>query len=172
MCYSTPNAILTKLSIREYSIGDAPYHGENLAEFHVWCVMAHQQGFLFVYITRIDMLILWRVEALQSIKHVDAHRIHGETNVTWWHGSRQSHRDDRAQNIAWICIYNNRLEHIHILEGQELLWLKRVAHVAMKVHHTKCIITHTHAGIYIYIYIYIFTYIHTSCTMLSHKVGK
>ena len=34
----------------------------------------------------------------------------------------------------------------------------------MRVRHTKCTITHTHAGIYIYK--------HASCTMLSHRIGK
>ena len=57
-------------------------------------------------------------------KHVDTCRIHGETNVTWWHGSRQSHRNDRAHNIVWICTCNNRLEHIPILQGQVLSWLE------------------------------------------------
>ena len=37
-------------------------------------------------------------------------------------------------------------------QGQEHSWLKRVTHVAMRVHHTKCTITYTHAVIYIYIY--------------------
>ena len=51
-------------------------------------------------------------------------------------------------------------------QGLEDLWLERVAHVATRVHHTKCMITHTHTDIYIYIYI------HTLCTMLSHRIGK
>ena len=54
-------------------------------------------------------------------------------------------------------------------QGQEHSWLKRVTHVAMRVHHTKCTITHTHAVIYIYIYIHTHTNTYTSCTMLSHK---
>ena len=116
------------------------------------------------------MLVLWWAETFQSIKHVDVCRIHGETNVIWWHGSRQSHCDDRAHNITWIYTYGNRLEHILVLQGQELSWLERVTHVATRVHHTKYTITHTHASIYICIYIYI--HIHTSCTMLSHKARK
>ena len=40
-------------------------------------------------------------------------------------------------------------------QGPEHSWLRRVTHVAMIVHHTKCTITHAHVGIYIYIYIYI-----------------
>ena len=106
------------------------------------------------------------------LKYVDMYHIHGETNVTWWHGSRQSHYDDRAHNITWICTYGNRLEHIPILQGQKLSWLERVAHVAMKVHHTKCIITHTHAGIYIYIYIYLHTYIVHNAITQSGKVNQ
>ena len=51
------------------------FHDENSAKFLVWCTMVC-----------IDMLILRRAEALQSIKHVNAHRLHRETNVsqvTW-----------------------------------------------------------------------------------------
>ena len=35
-----------------------------------------------------------------------------------------------------------------MLQGQEHLWLERVAHVVMRVQHTKCTITHTHVGIH------------------------
>ena len=47
------------------------FHDENSAKFLVWCTMVC-----------IDMLILRRAEALQSIKHVVVHCIHKETNVT------------------------------------------------------------------------------------------
>ena len=104
----------------------------------------------------IDMLVLWWVEALQSMNHVDVCRIYRETNVTWWHGLRQSHRYDCAHNIAWICTYDNHLEHIPTLQGQVLSWLERVTHVAT--------ITHTRPSIYIYIYIH-----HAQC---YHRVGK
>ena len=40
------------------------FHGENEADFHVWCAMAHQQGFVPVYMACIDMLALWLAEAL------------------------------------------------------------------------------------------------------------
>ena len=43
-------------------------------------------------------------------------------------------------------------------QGQEHSWPERVNHLTMRVHHTKCTITHTHVGKYIYIYIY--THIH------------
>ena len=38
-----------------------------------------------------------------------------------------------THNIIRICIYGNRLGHIPILQGQELLWLERVAHIATRV---------------------------------------
>ena len=62
----------------------------------------------------------------------------------------RSHRNDCAHNIAWICTYNNCLGHIPTLQGQEHSWLERVAHVATRVHHTKCTITHIQAYIGIY----------------------
>ena len=116
------------------------FHSKNPVEFRVWCTMVHRQGFSCVYTTHIDMLTSWWAEALQSVNHVDACRIHGKTNVTWWHGSRQSHCDDYAHNIAWICSYDNRFEHISTLQGQKLSWLERVVHIAKRVHHTKCTI--------------------------------
>ena len=134
------------------AMGMPHFHSENLAKLLVWCAMAHRQGFASMYMACIDMLLLWWTKALQRIKHVDTCRIHNETNVTWWHGSRQSHHDDRAHNRAWICIYGNRLKHIPILQGQELSWLERVTHIATRVNHTKCTITHTRASIYIYIH--------------------
>ena len=124
------------------------FHSENPIEF---CVGYGSPGFVFVYTTCIYMLASWRTETLQSVKHVDACHIHRETNVTWWHGSRQSHDNDCAHNIVWICTYGNHPEHIPILRGQEFSWLEWVTHVATRVHHTKCTITHTRAGIYIYI---------------------
>ena len=75
---------------------------------------------------------------------------------TWWHGSGWSHHDDHAHNIAWIRTYNHCLEHIPTLQGQEHSWLERVAHIATRVHHTKCMITHTCRHIYIYIDTYIY----------------
>ena len=144
------------------TIGMPHFHGENSAKFRVWCAMAHWQGFTPVYTAHANMLMLGQARAFQSIKHIDACCIHGETNVTWWHGSGRSHRDDCAHNMAWICTYNNCLGHIHTLLGQEHSWLEMVDHIAMRVHHTKCTITHIQAYINI----------HTSCIMLSHRVGN
>ena len=62
--------------------------------------MAHRQGFVPVYIASVNMFILRQVEALQSIEHVDACRIHRETNVTSYHGLRQSYSDDHAHSVA------------------------------------------------------------------------
>ena len=48
-----------------------------------------------------------------------------------------------------ICTYNRCLDHILMPQGQEHSWLERVAHVAIRVHHTKYTITHTHTHTYI-----------------------
>ena len=160
MYHSTQNVILTKLTLWEYSNRMPHFHGENEAEFRIWCAMAHRQGFASVYTLLINMLILGWAEALQSIKCVDASFIYKESSVTRWHESGQSHHNDRAHNIAWICTYGNRLEHIPTLQGQELSQLERATHVVTWVHHTKCIITHIQVDIDI----------HTSCTMQPHRV--
>ena len=128
-----------------------------------------QQSFMFgaLWLTgRVSCLCirltLGQARAPQSIKHIDACRIHWETNITWWHGLGWSHRDDCAHNIAWICTYSNCLGHMPTLQGQEHSWLERVAHVATRVHHTKYTITHKQAYIDI----------HTSRTMLSLGAWK
>ena len=58
------------------------FHSENSVEFRVWCVIVHQQGFMPVYMVHANMLMLGLAEAPQSIKHINACCIHGETDVT------------------------------------------------------------------------------------------
>ena len=135
-------------------IGMPHFHGKNPVKFCVWCAMAHRQGFMPMYTMCANMLILWQARASQSIEHIDTCHIHKETVVTWWHGARWSHRGDYAHNMTWICTCNKCLKRILMPQGQEHSWLKRVAHIATKVHHTKSTITHTYACIYIYIYIH------------------
>ena len=151
---------------KNIAMGMPHFHDENPVVFRVWYAMAHRQGFASVYSVRINMLVPWRAEALQSIKHVDARCIHG---------SRQSHCDDCANNTAFaLSTYGIRLEHIPILQGQELLWLERVTHVATRVHHTKCKMTHTHGGTHTHThtYIYIYTYIMHNAITQSMKVNR
>ena len=62
-------------------------------------------------------------------------------------------------NMYFFNIYDNHLEHIPTLQGQELSWLERVTHIAMRVHHTKCTITHIQIDIDI----------HTSYAMQLHR---
>ena len=130
------------------AIGLPHFYDENLTEFCVWCAMTHQQDFVPVYTVRANVLMLGQVRAPQSIKHVDTCRVHGETDVTWWHGSGRWHCDDYAHSMTRICTYNRCLDHILMPQGQEHSWLERVAHVAIRVHHTKCTITHTHTYIH------------------------
>ena len=117
------------------AMGMPHFHSENLAEFRIWCAMAHLQGFMPIYAAHANMLALVRAEAPQSIKHIDTCHIHGETNVTWWHGSGRSHRCDYAHSMIWICTYNKCLEHILMSQGPKHSWLEKVAHVATRVHH-------------------------------------
>ena len=154
---------LSSLNFRSENtaMGMPHFHVKNLAKFCVWCAMAQRQGFIPVYTTRTKMLMLGCAGALQSIKHIDMYRKNGETNVTWWHGSGRSHRDDCALNIVWACTYSICLRRIPTLQGQEHSWLERVAHIATRVHNTKCTITP----------IQTYINIHTSCTMWSHRAG-
>ena len=64
------------------AMGMPHFHGKNPVEFHIWCIIVHRQGFILMYTTRANMLMLGQAEAPQNIKHIDMCRIHGETDVT------------------------------------------------------------------------------------------
>ena len=49
------------------AIGMPYFHIENSIEFCVWCVMVPWQGFMPVYTTRANMVVLGRAGAPQSI---------------------------------------------------------------------------------------------------------
>ena len=46
-------------------------------------------------------------------------------------------------------------------QGQEHSWLEMVAHVAMRVHHSKCMINHTHRGAHTHTHTHTHTHIYT-----------
>ena len=163
MHHSTQNAILSKLSPWEYGSGDAPLSQQNSSKVsHLVCYGAPVGFCICIYDVYQHAHTEMSRSPPQCIKCVNACRIHRKTNVTGWHGSRQSHCDDRAHKIAWICTYDNHLEHIPTLQGQKLSWLEKVTHVATRVHHTKCTITHIQVDIDI----------HSSCRILSHRRRK
>ena len=158
--YSTQNTILTKLLLWEYGNRGAPFSWRKSS------IVSR-----LVRTSKVSRLCIWRMPTYScqdELKPLKASSIlmhvayTGKPMSLRWHGSRQSHRDDHAHNKAWIYTYNNCLEHIPTLQGQEHSWLVRVAHLATWVHHIKCTITHIQAHIDI----------HTSCIILSHRVGK
>ena len=97
------------------AIGMPHFHGENPAKFRIWCATAHHKVLRLCIHHILTCSHCNKPKPSKVLEHIDTCHIHRETNVTCWHGSRQSHRDDRAHNIAWICTYNNCLEHIPIL---------------------------------------------------------
>ena len=138
------------------------FHDENSVEFRVWCTMAHQQDFMPMY-THVPTCLCWNeTKPLKASNLLMRVAYMGKPISFRWQRLRQSHHDDHAHNIAWICTYNNCLECIPTLQGQEHLWLQWVAFLATRVHHTKCTITHIQAYIDI----------HISRIMLSHRAGK
>ena len=93
------------------AMGMPYFHDENLAKFHVWCTSRVSR------IQSISMCLHYgKQKPSKVLDHTDMCHIHRETNVTWCHGSRQSYCNDRAHNMAWICTYSNRLEHIPTLQ--------------------------------------------------------
>ena len=162
MQHNTQNAIFTKFLTWEYGNGDAPFSQRKFDRVLRLVRYGTPAGFCVCVYNANRHAHTMTSRSLPSVKHVDACHIHKETNVTWWHGSRQLHHDDHAHNIAWVCTYGIHLQCIPTLQGQELSWLERVTHIATRVHHTKCTITHT----------YIYTHTHTSCAMQPHKAGK
>ena len=158
-CIITHNTLFSPSFFCEnMAIGMPHFHGENLAKFRIWCTIAHRQGFMPVYTTCAYMLMLRWPGAPQSIKHIDTCRIHGETDVTWWHGLVRSHRGDYDTVWHEYAPTTNALSTYSCHKGQEHSWLEKVAYVAICVH------DHPHTCRHIYI--------HASCTMLSHGAGK
>ena len=49
------------------AMGMPHFHSENLTEFRIWCTMVYQQGFVLVYTTRANMLVLGRAKALETL---------------------------------------------------------------------------------------------------------
>ena len=39
-------------------MGMPHFQGENTDEFRIWCAMAHQQGFMHMYMARANILVL------------------------------------------------------------------------------------------------------------------
>ena len=66
----THNTILTKFSRCEYGKKMPHFHSENPTKFHARCAMAHQQGFILVCTTYINVLELRHVKAHRSIEHM------------------------------------------------------------------------------------------------------
>ena len=48
-------------------MGMPHFHNENLAEFRVWCAMAHRQGFMPVYMACANMLMQDELEPLKAL---------------------------------------------------------------------------------------------------------
>ena len=158
--HSTQNTILAKLLLWEYSNKSVPFSWRKSS------IVSR-----LVRTSRVSRLCIRHMPTYtcqDELKPPKASSIlmcvayMGKPMSLRWHGSRQSHRNDHSHNKAWICTYSNCLEHIPTLQGQKSSWLAKVAHLATRVHHTKCTITHIQTHIDI----------HTSSTMLSHRVGK
>ena len=108
------------------------------------------QSFHFapVYTVRVSIFMLGWVKAYQSIKHVDVCRIHRETNVTSWHGIRQTHCDNDAHNVAWICTLAVTLSTYLHSKVKSTYDHERVAFLTMWIHHTKFMTIFKQASIY------------------------
>ena len=116
------------------------FYGKNSIEFRVWW-------------GRVSCLCIWYVQTYSCQDELEPLKASsilmriayiGKLISLRQHGSRQSHRDDHAHNISWICTYSNCHEHIPTLQGQEHSWLEMVAYLATRVHHTKCTIRRCH----------------------------
>ena len=165
---STQKTILNKLLLWEYNNGGAPFSWQKSSRVSRLMCYGTSIGFhacvygSFQHARDRMSQSPSKYQTYWCVLHTWGNQCH------LWHGSGRSHSDDYAYSIASICTYSNCLGHIPTLQGQEYSWLEWVSHVATRVHHTKCTITHIHA----YIYIYIYTHTHTSCIMLSHRAGE
>ena len=153
MRHSTSNAILTKLFKWDYGNGDAPFSRQKIRKSFAFGALWRTYKVPCLYIRCVSTFSYWdKLKPFTALSMLICVAYVGKPISLSWHGSRQLHHNDRANNIAWICTYNNRFKHIPTLQGQEHSWLARVTCVITRVHHTKCMITHTHVGIYIYIH--------------------
>ena len=85
----------------------------------------------------INIFILRRAKDLQSIKKVDTCCIHEETDFTIWHGSRQTHCNDHAHNIAWVCTTAVALSAYPYCKVKCTHDHEKVTLLTMRVHYTK-----------------------------------
>ena len=141
------------------AMGMPYFHGENLAEFCIWCAIAHRQGVAPIYTTRIDMLILRRVETPQSIKRVDACQC---LSHTW---GNHCHWVTRIGKITLWCLCTQYSMNMHL---RQLPWahthttrsttlMTRDSHSCS--HESPSYKAHNHSYTGRHIYIYIYTYI-------------
>ena len=119
------------------AMGMPYFHDENPVEFCVLCTMAYQQGFMPMYMACANMLVLRRAGAPQSIKHVDTCRIHRETDVTWWHGSRRSNCNDYALIANALSTYScHKVQSTHGQRGSLIYPQKSIIQSAWSPTHT------------------------------------
>ena len=98
--------------------------------------------------------------------------IHKETDVTSWHGSRQSYHNDHAHSMAWICPYDSCLECIAAPQGQEHPQLWDGHSPNHRVHHTKCTIIHKQAHTHTHTHTHTYTYIMHNAITQSKKAKQ
>ena len=145
------------------------FHRKYLAKFHVWCTMAHQQGFTSGYTAHIKMLVLWWAEALQNIRHVDACRIYVETNVTqvtWI----------KTITLQWLCTQYSTNMHLQQLPWAHThtTWSRAlvISEGHLRNHKSPSYKVHNHPHMNMHIYIYTHTYIMHNAIMQGRKVKQ
>ena len=133
-CGRNPASLRLKCFITHKTLFSPNFHCENMATkmpyFSWWksgrvLHLVHYGALVGFHAYVHDMRQYVHTKAsqdFQSIKKGDTCCIHEETNVTIWHGSRQTHYNNHAHNIAWVCTYGDHLKRISILQGQVYPW--------------------------------------------------
>ena len=99
-------------------IGTPYFHGQNSAQFRIWCIMDSNKVACLCIWCVLTCLCCYEPKPSKASSMLMRVVYTGKPMSLRWHGLRQSHRNDLAHNIAWICTYSNRLELIPTLQGQ------------------------------------------------------
>ena len=173
MRHSTSNAILTKLSTWEYGNEDA-----SLSQWksgRVSCLVCYGAPVRF----RICVYGAYRhahtktSRSPQSIKcadMLDTCRIHRETSVTWWHGSKQSPQWSCTQYSINMHLRQSLWAHTHTIRSKA--FMTREGHSRSFKSPSYKVHNHPHTCRQIYIYIYTHTYIMHNATTQSGKINQ
>ena len=100
-----------------------PIFTEKIWQSFTFGALWHTSRASFLCIRRVPTCLCWdKSEPLKASSILMRVTYTRKPMTLRWHGSRQSHNDDLAHNIVWICTYSKCLKCILTQQGHEHLW--------------------------------------------------